>query len=532
MRPYLDEQVLYGAAMDVTERKLAEDALRESEHRFRSAFEQAAVGIVHTSATGRILRINKRFCQMIGYERHDIVGRSLSELTPMDGVASTRDLLASAVPGVEHPESVDQRYVHESGEIVYAHVTATLIEDDTGSEPYVMAVVEDVTERQLLEEQLRQAQRMESVGRLAGGVAHDFNNLLTIIAGYSDLTLRRLLDDDPLRDNVLEISAAAERAAGLTRQLLAFGRKQMLTPKVLDLNTVVADMSRMLERLIGEEISLVAIPDPALGRTKADPGQIEQVIVNLAVNARDAMRNGGTLTIETANVDLDENYVHSHIEAAPGSYVMLAVSDTGSGMDPEVAAHVFEPFFTTKSVGEGTGLGLSTVYGIVKQSSGSIALYTEPGRGTSFKIYLPRVDEDVAVAPETVAAVSRSGGETVLVVEDEEKVRDLAIFALRHYGYDVVEAGDVDDAIRVCQERDTPIHLLLTDVVMPKLNGRELADRLKATLPDLRVVFMSGYTENAIVHHGVLDPGAHFIHKPFTAEQLARKVREVLDAPS
>ena len=385
-------------------------------------------------------------------------------------------------------------------------------------------------EKKKLEAQLQQSQKMEAIGTLAGGVAHDFNNLLTTIIGCSDLMMMRIGKDHELRENLEDIRKAGVRAASLTRQLLAFSRKQILEPKVIDLSHVIPDMDKMLRRLIGEDIDLETSLAPDLGRVEADPGQIEQIIMNLAVNARDAMPRGGKLTMETANVDLDEAYARSHMAVTPGPYVMMAISDSGTGMDEETLSKVFDPFFTTKEEGKGTGLGLSTVYGIVKQSKGNIWAYSEPGKGTTFKIYLPRVEKD-AVEKEEVEATAESltGSETILVVEDNEMVRDLAQTILQHYGYSVLTAQDGEEAIKVSKEHDGPIDLILTDVVMPKMSGREVSERLNALRPDMKVLYMSGYTGNAIVHHGVLDREMRFIQKPFTTESLARKVREVLD---
>ena len=362
-------------------------------------------------------------------------------------------------------------------------------------------------------------------------MAHDFNNLLTAINGYSGLALQRIDDNHPLKGYLEEIKKAGDRAANLTRQLLAFGRKQILQPLPINLNDVVTDMNKMLRRLIGEDIVLTAKLEPALKKIKADPGQIEQVLVNLVVNARDAMPQGGNLTIETLGVDLDQDYAGRHVGVVPGSYVMLAVSDTGTGMDEDTRARIFDPFFTTKEEGKGTGLGLSTVYGIVKQSGGNIWVYSELGHGTSFKVYLP---EMAAASQKTEAAIVESpmpgGSETILLVEDEDVVRGLARKILEHAGYHVLEASRGEEAVRLFHQQAQPIDLLLTDVVMPETSGKEVADRLTELLPGLRVLFMSGYTDEAIVHHGVLDSNVEFIQKPFTPAALARKVREVLDS--
>ncbi len=381
------------------------------------------------------------------------------------------------------------------------------------------------------QDQLTQARKLEAVGRLAGGVAHDFNNLLTVMIGRVQLLLRRLDTQDPARPDLELVEQTAERAADLTRQLLAFSRKQVLQPKVLDLNAIVSNMDQMLRRLIGEDIALVIARDPALGHVTADPSQIEQIIMNLVANARDAMPRGGRLTIETANADLDAAYARRHVGIHAGPHVMLAVSDTGVGMDPETQARVFDPFFTTKGPGQGTGLGLATVYGVVKQSGGHIWVYSEPGRGATFKIYLPRVDQALAAVTSSPGLAELTHGrETVLVVEDENAVRDLARDILRIHGYTVLGARHGREALVIGEQHPGPIHLLLTDVVMPNMSGRELAERLAAIRPTMAVIYMSGYTDNAVVHHGVLGPGTVYLQKPFTPDALVRKIRQVLDS--
>jgi signal transduction histidine kinase/CheY-like chemotaxis protein len=390
--------------------------------------------------------------------------------------------------------------------------------------------IQSEKERAALEEQLHQSQRMEAIGQLAGGVAHDFNNLLTVIKGYSQISLMELKEGDPLKPNMEEIQNAATRAAELTKQLLAFSRRQIMEFKVLDLNTVLRNLNKMLRRLIGEDIELLTFLSGGLGRVKTDSGQIEQVVMNLVVNARDAMRNGGKMTIETANLELDEEYAWKHVAVKPGNYVMLSVSDTGEGMSPEVRDRVFEPFFTTKERGKGTGLGLSTVYGIVKQSGGNIWVYSELGKGTTFKIYLPRVDQPLSEERKPLRKEEIPlGNETILLVEDEEGVRKLAVRVLKKQGYRVPIASQGEEALSVCREYKEPIHLLVTDVVMPKMSGRDVARLLEQIHPETKVLYMSGYTDTAIAHYGVLDEGIEYLQKPFTVDALARKVREVLD---
>jgi signal transduction histidine kinase/ActR/RegA family two-component response regulator len=380
-----------------------------------------------------------------------------------------------------------------------------------------------------MRQQLMQAQKMEAVGRLAGGVAHDFNNILTAVIGYCDFALDQLREEDPLYRDIGEVKKAGVRASGLTRQLLAFSRKQVLEPRPVDLNEVATGLEKMLRRLIGEDIDLKLALAPALGTVMADPGQVEQVLLNLVVNARDAMPKGGKVTIETENALLDEAYADAHPDVRPGPYAAIAVSDTGCGMAREVLAHLFEPFFTTKETGKGTGLGLSTAYGIVKQSGGHISVYSEPGKGSTFRVFLPRTDRETVTEKKDPSPVALRGTETVLVVEDDEVIRTIASRMLRAHGYTVLTAPDGDSALTVCGRSDAPVDLLLTDVVMPRMGGRDLADRLAALHPALRVLYMSGYTAGAIADHGVLEAGVALLQKPFAAEPLLRKVRQVLD---
>lgn len=385
----------------------------------------------------------------------------------------------------------------------------------------------------MLERQLRVAQKMEAIGRLSGGIAHDFNNLLGVIIGYIQVMKRSLLPGNSSYEYAEEIEKAGQRAVSLTRQLLAFSRQQVLEPVILNLNTLVSEMEKMLPRLIGEDIQLNLILDPAIGQVKADPGQVEQVVMNLAVNARDAMPDGGKLTIQTANVELDAAFAREHPGSVPGQYVMLAVTDTGTGIDPETQAQIFEPFFTTKGRDKGTGLGLATVYGVVKQSNGYIAVESEKGKGALFKIYLPRIEQPVATRSESIQAPQTvRGSETVLLVEDAEPLRLLAQMLLKENGYRVLTAADGAEAQQVAAQDPGPIHLLLTDVVMPGINGRVLAERLAPRHPAMKVLYMSGYTDSFIAGHGVLEPGTHLLHKPFTEEVLVRKVRELLDGSS
>jgi two-component system cell cycle sensor histidine kinase/response regulator CckA len=420
-------------------------------------------------------------------------------------------------------------HTRKGGECIEVEITSYWIEW-YGRRARV-AFVRDVTEKRRMDQQLRQAQKMEAVGRLAGGIAHDFNNLLGVIIGYSEILQDGLSQNDPLSPKAAAIKKAGLHAASLTRQLLAFSRKQVQDPIVLNLNAAVTDTLKMLQRLIGENVETSAVLAQELGSIMADQGQIEQVIMNLALNARDAMPGGGRLTIATANAELDGLYFRHHPSVLPGSYVLLTVSDTGHGMSAETQAHIFEPFFTTKEVGKGTGLGLATVYGVVKQSGGYIWVYSELGRGTTFKIYLPRVG-DAAAAPnadKNRKKIAR-GSETVLVVEDAQPLRELAREVLEASGYVVLEAAHGADAIQLIERHQGPIDLLLTDVIMPRMGGRQLAEKLTPRLPKMKVLYMSGYTDDAIVHHGILEPGIALLQKPFTAETLTRKVRGVLDA--
>ncbi len=520
------------------EHRRAEEALRESEERFRQMYDEAPVGYHELDREGRIIRVNRRELEMLGYTEEELLGRPVWKFVVEEEM--TRQVIMAKITGdVSFHETFERTYRRKDGTTLPVLIEDRIIRNKKGRITGIRSMIEDITERrraeealQKSEEQLRQWQRVEAIGRLAGGVAHDFNNLLMTIKGCSELLLGGLDQSDPRREEVEEIRKAAERATALTRQLLAFGRRQVLQPQVLDLNEVVANMDRMLQRLIGEDIQLLTVLDPELWPVKVDPGQIEQVIMNLAVNARDAMPGGGKLTIETANVILDEGYARRHVSVKPGPCVMLAVTDAGSGMDKETQSHLFEPFFTTKRTGEGAGLGLSTVYGIVKQSGGNIWAYSELGQGTTFKIYLPRVEEAVKTyRPKTAPAVSPGGSETILLVEDEEAVRTIVSKILQNRGYTVLEAHHGNEALQICERHEGPIHLMVTDVVMPQVSGRELAERLTLLRPEIRVLFMSGYPDNAIVHHGVLGAGTAFLQKPFTLNALECKVRELLDAP-
>jgi PAS domain S-box-containing protein len=518
------------------QRERAEAALRESEKEFQKFYDEAPVGYHELDTKGRITRVNRKELEMLGYTAGEMLGKPLWNFFVEED--TTRHVTMAKLAGdVSFHDTFERTFRRKDGTTLPVLVEDRLLRDKNGQIIGIRSTVEDITERRQTqealrksEEQLRQWQRVEAIGRLAGGVAHDFNNLLMTIKGCSELLLNAFDRRDPRREEVEEILKAGERATSLTRQLLAFGRRQVLQPQVLDLNSLVINMDKMLRRLIGEDIQLVTVLDQELWSVKVDPGMIEQVIMNLAVNSRDAMPNGGKLTIETANIIHDENYASRHISMKPGYYVMVAVSDNGCGMDKETQSHLFEPFFTTKEKGKGTGLGLSTVYGIIKQSGGNIWVYSEPSQGTTFKIYLPRVEKTATVyKPKASSPMAPGGTETILLVEDEEAVRTMVSKILRNKGYTVLEAAHSEEAFEISERHEGPIHLMVTDVIMPQMSGPELAERLAPRLPEMKVLYMSGYPDNTIVQHGVLEPGTAFLQKPFTLNALESKVREVLD---
>jgi two-component system, cell cycle sensor histidine kinase and response regulator CckA len=516
-----------GQIRDLTEQKRVVTEMLRSEERFRRLFDSNTIGIAIADLTGNTVEANDAYLNMLGFTREELLAGKVnwSELTPAE--QRGRDQVAVEElqrTGIASPW--EKEFLRRDGSRVPVLIGVAMLKASEGS---VIAYVVDLTERRRLEGQFLQAQKMEAVGQLAGGVAHDFNNLLTVILGYSELLAAKLDPGSLAFGELDEIRAAGERAASLTRQLLAFSRQQVLERRVLDVNDLIANTEKMLRRLIGEDIELVTVLSPALRRVFADAGQLEQVIMNLAVNARDAMPRGGRLTIESANVELDDAYVLLHTTVRPGSYVMIAVSDTGAGMSGETLRHMFEPFFTTKERGKGTGLGLATVYGIVKQSGGSVWVYSEVGKGTAFKIYLPLVEEVGEAEPVPAAEpVSLVGSETLLLVEDEKSVRALSRSILESYGYTVLVAESGREGLEVAREYPLPIHLLVTDVVMPDMGGSDLASRLSALRPGVCVLYMSGYTDDAVFRHGVLEKGRVFLQKPFTPETLARKVREAL----
>jgi PAS domain S-box-containing protein len=510
------------------EHKSSEDQLRQSEARYRSLVQSAVYGIYSSTVGGQFLAVNPALISMLGYEtEQEMLGLTIGHdiyLEPLE-----RDSFISEFISRRRWEGMEVKWRRKDGRSITVRLSGRLVTGDRGEPAYIEGIVEDVTERRMLEQQLRQSQKMEAVGRLAGGVAHDFNNLLTVIRGYTEILLSDLPEEDEQREELEEIMKASDRAGALTRQLLAFSRQQVLAPKVLNLNHVVTNMHNLLKRLLGEDIDLQTILDSNLGHAKADPSQVEQVIMNLAVNARDAMPVGGRLTIETGNVELSAEWGRDLINAKPGPYVMIAMSDSGTGMDEATKARVFEPFFTTKDQGKGTGLGLSTAYGIVKQSDGYISVYSEIGIGSTFKVYLPRMDS-VGDAPAVNTAVPETvrASETVLLVEDEEGVRKLVGGILSRQGYRVIEATSGEEAIAMVQDFSGTIDLLLSDVVLLGMSGRELAERMRLQMPSLKVIYMSGYTDDAVVRHGVLTQSAEFLQKPFNSQTLLRKLRSVL----
>ena len=521
---------VYGAWLDVTDQKAIEAALRETEERFRELAENVReVFFIYEPDTGRALYLSPAYETVFGHSLEHAYATPnawLEGVHPDDQVAMD---LALHTTTASRSDTI-YRVVRPDGALRWMRGRATPVRDALGKVIRVVGIAEDITELRRTQEQLFQSQKIEAVGRLAGGVAHDFNNLLTVIIGHGELLGEDLKEGDPLRESVLEVLHAASRAAGLTKQLLAFSRQQVLELRVVDLNALVGNMDKMLRRLIGEDVELRSVLSDALGAVRADAGQIEQVILNLVVNARDAMPEGGRLMIETSDVELDEAYIASHEPMAAGAYVMLAVTDTGTGMTEGVRRRLFEPFFTTKEPGKGTGLGLATVYGIVKQSGGYIWVYSEVDNGTTFKIYLPRVTEapEALLVPDIVAEPPR-GTETVLLVEDEDMVRSLARAALARRGYAVLEAANGREALAICERHREPIDLLVTDMIMPGMTGRDLALRVILLRPEIKVLYISGYTDRAIVHKGLLAPGFAFMEKPFTPDSLARKVRKVLD---
>ena len=524
---------MVGVNYDITERKQAEQSLRTSQQMLETVINNIPQGVFWKDRNSVYLGGNRVVLQSHGFRSVDeIVGKSdfqLPGLTRAEAasfIRRDREVMERDQPQLGMIEPMTRA----DGSVVWLETSKLPLHDAHGQVIGVLGTWQDITERRRLEEQLRQSQKMEAVGQLAGGVAHDFNNLLTVILGYSEMLLAMLPGEaEHLRESLEAIRDAGERAAALTRQLLAFSRKQVLEPRIVNLNDVVAQAEKLLRRLIRENIVLTTVLAPDLEMVRVDPGQIEQVLMNLAVNARDAMREGGRLTIETRMVEVTAQHVGADAECPPGRYVQLSVTDTGHGMTPEVQARIFEPFFTTKQPGHGTGLGLATVYGIVKQSGGRITVYSEVGFGTALHIFLPAVTGSAVAAVAASDEQSHGGAETVLLVEDEQPVRALARQSLERRGYQVLEAGNGREAIEVADSHAGPLHLLITDVVMPEMSGRQLVELLLPRRPGLKVLLMSGYTEDAVVRHGIADAKANFLQKPFTLSGLAKKVRDVLD---
>lgn len=522
--------------LTATERENANNELLASETRYRRLFESAKDGILILDAdTGKVVDVNPFLISLLGYSHEDFLGKNVWDLGPFRDAAVSKDVFRE-LQAKEYVRYDDLPLETRDGRLVSVEFVSNVY--FVGQGKVIQCNIRDITERKRtqherkkLEEQLQVSQKMDAVGSLAGGVAHDFNNLLSVILSYTDFALRTLREGDPLKDDLLEVKKAGERAAALTRQLLAFGRKQLLQPVPLNLNQVIEGIEKMLRRILGEDIDFLQVLAPDLGLVRADPGQIEQVLMNLAANARDAMVEGGKLTIETSNLDLDEEYTTHHMAVKPGHYIRLAVTDTGSGMDEQTQTQIFQPFFTTKERGKGTGLGLSTVYGIVKQSGGEITVYSEPGVGTTFKIHFP-LELSTRTTATRLRAVQKPavGTETILLVEDEEAIRKVATRVLETAGYCVLSAAAGDEALQTSARHAGTIHLLMTDVVMPRMSGRALAQELAKARPTVKILYMSGYADNAFVHNGMIDEGTNFIGKPFTPSELERKVREILDS--
>jgi PAS domain S-box-containing protein len=533
-RNLLNDPIIQGIAIDcrdITERKLHEQALRESEERFRKVIETSGEGIAMRGANGYLTFANERFAEMLGYRAHDLVGKHVDEIIAPEYKKMLRDSLERRkVSG--RAETMDMQFLRKDGTRVDAILAASPMFDEHGAFTGSLGMITDITERKRLEAQLRQSQKIEAVGRLAGGVAHDFNNLLTAIRGHVELLLSEVPEESPVRTDIEEVRKAADRAASLTQQLLAFSRKQMLQPVVLEFDSVVRDMESLLRRFISADTVLIMQLQADGARVRADRSQIEQVLLNLIVNARDAMPEGGEVRVRTEAFEVTDEFARTNPGSVPGEYVKLRVTDTGLGMDQQTLSHVFEPFFTTKDVGKGTGLGLATVYGVVKQSGGYIRVSSQLGQGSTFEIFLPRVRDPLHEHREPAPArTEKVAGETILVAEDEDAVRSLTCRILRKRGYHVLEARDGREAVQVAQEYQGDIRLLVTDVIMPNVGGRELSESIARIKPDVRVLFMSGYTDDQLLQRGVLQSGSgNFLEKPFTPDALANKVREVLES--
>jgi two-component system, cell cycle sensor histidine kinase and response regulator CckA len=534
----LGRPVFHCILRDITERRRVDLALRKSEQRFRLIFENSTAGVALVAPDGRYLMVNPAFSEIFGYSAAEFPGVDFLTVTHPDDAELSRQIMLKVLEANGEPVRFTKRYLHKDGHTIWAELSSALVVAEDGSPSYFITHLTDITERtrasedrEKLQAQLAQAQKMESVGRLAGGVAHDFNNMLGVILGHAEMALERLDRADPLHADLEEIRQAAQRSADLTRQLLAFARRQTVAPRVLDLNDTIAGMLRMLRRLIGEDIDLTWLPHHGLCPVKIDPTQLDQILANLCVNARDAIEGVGKVTIQTKNIELDADYCAAVTGLSAGEYVVLTVSDNGAGMERDVLDHLFEPFYTTKALGRGTGLGLATVYGIVRQNDGVIHAYSEPGIGTTFNVYLPRFSGQPVKWTDVGATEAwRAGGETVLLVEDEPAMLNLGKAMLERLGLAVLTAGGPADAVRLAEAHPGRIDLLITDVVMPGMNGRDLASRIGAVMPGLACVFMSGYTADIIAHRGVLDADVRFLQKPFSTRDLATKVREALES--
>ena len=526
--------VVRRAMKDVEEgarNRLTEETLRDTEQRFHILFNESDMGIAMVGADGCPILTNPALQKMLGYTGEELCRMPFQDFTHPEDRAPNLELYRQLFKGAHKSYQIEKRFIRKDGQVVRVHLSVSMARGVLGHSDYALGMAENITERRNLEAKFIEAQKMEVVGQLAGGVAHDFNNVLAVIMGYSDLTMDRLEPDNALKSNLETIRSVAERAAGLTRQLLVFSRKQVVLPVVLDINDVVKDLDKMLRLLIDENIEMTIVPGKQTGRINADSGYVGQVLMNLVVNARDAMPYGGKLTITTNNVTLDENYARTHTGAIPGNYVMLSVRDTGTGMTEEVKAHLFEAFFTTKPKGKGTGLGLATCQTIIQQAGGHIDLYSEVGKGTIFKVYFPRVEQPLDVADRRQTGPLPRGTETLLIVEDEPTVRHLARDVLEAQGYEVIRASNGQHALHVAREhKGSPIRLVITDVIMPLMDGNVMAEWLKSTYPDLKILFTSGYMDDTIANHGVLEAGINFVAKPYTPAILTRKVRELLDS--
>ncbi len=514
---------------EIDERKQIEATLRQSEEKYRSLLQANPDPVVVYDNEGRVIFFNPAFRRTFGWTLDERLNKKMDIFVPVENQPETK-MMIDKVKANKKFSNIESRRYNKAGNIIPVSISGAAYRNQSGDVLGCIVNLRDISEQKMMEAQLRQAQKMEAIGVLASGVAHDFNNLLTTILVNTELILSDDIDSS-LKERIEDINKAGQRAAALTRQLLAFSRKQVIQPKVLNLNKLLKDFNKMLDRIIGEDVEILVIPEDALWQIEIDPGQMEQVIFNLVINAKDVMPKGGQITIETENVNHSEGYFYQHgVKSQPGSYIKLAVSDTGSGMDNETQKKIFEPFFTTKKKGKGTGLGLSIVYGIVKQNNGFVWVYSEPGQGSSFKVYLPKAPCDVATKRNESPTVRKAdGSETLLIVEDDEQLRKTLRTTLKQNGYKVLDAKNGKDALKICKKHEGMIELMITDVVMPKMSGRETVRRLQPLYPQMKIIYMSGYTDNAIVNHGILASGLDFLQKPFSLKDLGYKVREILD---